>query len=179
VTRPISVVAADSHDQVQPYEDAVPVGSVLARLRAQAAEQAKDRTVDVAIAGAFDPPIMARYGVLPTEELERYSELAGGTSNLSLVLDMLSRTLRCLVTEDGGREVELRDELGTVTYGHRLAVLLGMPIPPGETEMPPRDVILQLFGGNAFALAAHASEVVSWMQNPGGPSPGESLGATE
>lgn len=178
----IRVVAADEarlrEDSPEPSDTAP--DSVLARLRKQSAEQARDRHVDVEIGGAFDPPIIARYGVLPPAELDRYSELVGGrTSNLELILDMLVRTCRGLFSaDDDGVLVELVDELGTVTYGHRLAVLLGMPIPPGEEDLPGRDAILMLFGGNGFAIAQHATEVVTWMQNPGGKAPGESSAAT-
>jgi len=176
----IRVVGADAHDQVAEFEPDPAPGSVLARLRRQTELQQRDRTVDVEIGGAFDPPIIARYGVLPARELDRYAELVGGTSNLELVLDMLTRTCRALLSADeDGELVELRDELGPMTYGHRLAVALAMPIPPGEDDLPGRDVLLILFGGNGFAVAEHAGRVVSWMQNPGGPAPGESSGATD
>jgi hypothetical protein len=174
MTPPISVVAAGNGHEPAPA-DAAP-GSLLARLRSQAVQQAEDRTVEAPIGGSFDPPIMAVYGVLPPEELERYAELAGGTSNLELVLDMLVRTNRSLWTSDGERRVELRDDRGAVTYGHRLAELLGIPHPP-DTELEPREVLLALFGRNGMALASHASQVVTWMQNPGGATPGESSGA--
>jgi hypothetical protein len=173
----IRVVPAGIEDE-QPAADDAAAGSVLARLRAQTARQAQERTVDVEIGGAFQPPIVARYGVLPVHELERYGELAGGTSNVELIIDMLARTCQALLTSDGERLIELRDELGPVTYGHRLAVMLGMAIPPGMDELPPREAILQLFGHNGFALASHASDVVTWMQNPGGPAPGEASAAT-
>lgn len=173
----IRVLAAD-HDQPVAHEDAPP-DSVLARLRRQSAQQAADRTVDVEIGGCFDPPIIARYGVLPPAELDRYAELVGSTSNLELVLDMLARTIRSLHTADeDGALIELTDQYGSLRYGHRLAVALGMPIPPGEDDLPPREVIIMLFGGNGFAIAKHATEVVTWMQNPGGPTPGEPLART-
>jgi hypothetical protein len=180
---PIDVVAANGDlEPAHELGDDAPPSSLIARLRKQAAQQQRERHIDLEIGGTFDPPLVARYGVMPVHELERYSELATDprSSTTEVGIDIMARTNRALFARDGERLVELRDELGAITYGHRLAVLLELPIPPGEDNMAPRDVIVGLFGGNGLALSTHGGRLLSWMQNPteGETTPGEASGET-
>jgi hypothetical protein len=183
---PINVVAAGNGDalehELEHSHDSAPPSSLIARLRKQAAEQRAERHIDLEIGGTFEPPLVARYGVMPVHELERYSELATDprSSTTEVGIDIMARTNVALFARDDDRLVELRDELGTITYGHRLAQLLELPIPPGEDDVSPRDVIVGLFGGNGLAISTHGGQLLSWMQNPGKgeATPGEASGET-
>ena len=153
--------------------------SLLERLRQQSAAQQRERSIDLEIGGAFEPPLVARYGVLPVHELERMSEQIDERhpDRVGYALEVMARSNRAILARDGDELVELCDERGTITFGHRLAVLLGLPIPPDEDSLPPREVIVMLFGGNALALSTHGGQLIQWM-NAGGPQPGEALAAT-
>jgi hypothetical protein len=188
---PIDVVAGNgdgpdteelelAHDELG--HDAPP-SALLSRLRKQATAQQRERHIDLEIGGEFDPPLVARYGVMPVHELERYSELAADprSSRIEVGIDIMARSNVALFARDAERLVELVDERGSVTFGHRLAQLLELPIPPGEERMPPRDVIVHLFGGNGLALSTHGGQLLTWMQDPskGETTPGEASGETE
>lgn len=171
----IAVVQTGSESPpVEPGADAAR-GSLLDRLRRQTERQQAERTLDVEIGGEFDPPLVARYGVLPVHELERFGEMADEhASRVEFALDVMARSnTAVLAYDDEGHLVELADERGAVTFGHRLAVLLGMPIPPGEDNMQPHEVIRLLFGGNGIALSTHGGRLLQWMQDPGAIDPGE------
>jgi hypothetical protein len=156
--------------------DAMP-GSLLADLRQRAAAQRAERHVELEIGGDFGDMLIARYGVLDVHELERYATLQGNTGNVELSLEMLAATCKCLLARDGETLVELRDEQGSVTYGPRLARLLGMP-GADERDIPPRETILALFGQNAMQLGAHVTRLVEWMTDPSADASGKLSVAT-
>jgi hypothetical protein len=75
-----------------PVADAAP-GSALALARAAAARQRQRHTTDIPVGGDFGEHLKIRYGVLPLDEIERYSELAQ-TSSWSLNLDVMTSRAR-------------------------------------------------------------------------------------
>jgi hypothetical protein len=170
-TSPISVVPeGDPSLEAPPPVDAAP-DSLLARLRQQAARQREERHIELEIGGWFEPPLIARYGVLPVHELERMNQNID-TQRPDIVgygLEVMARSNSAILARDGERLIELRDERGAVTFG--------LPIPPDEDNLSPREVIVAVFGGNALALNAHGGSLIQWMQNPGGQQPGEASGA--
>lgn len=172
----IAVVAAGEQHEREPNGAR---SSLLERLRKQSAAQQRERTIELDIGGAFDPPLVARYGVLPMHELETITEQIDERhpDRVGYALEVMARCNRAILARDGDELVELTDERGTITYGHRLALLLDLPVPPGEDNLPPREVIVALFGGNAVALSAHGGQLLQWM-NTGGPQAGEASAAT-
>jgi hypothetical protein len=154
-----------------------PAGSLLADLRRRTAQQRSERTLDLDVGGAFGDRLVLRYGVLPIDELERYSELQGKVSDIGLALDVLVRTCRGVYgrTDDGELEL-LRDEDGSsVGLDTRLAELLAVELPPGVDELTPREIVSALFGNNALMLGQHVERLVAWMQ--GSDTSGEVSGA--
>jgi hypothetical protein len=183
MSAPVDVVAASNGELA--YEDELehdaPKSALITRLRKQAVAQRRERHIELEIGGAFDPPLVARYGVLPVHELDRYGEQVNDarSSNMEVGIDIMVRTNLAVLARDGDELVELEDDMGSVTFGHRLALLLELPLPPGELDMPPRDVIVALFGGNGIALSAHGGQLLEWMRNPTDESsPGEASGET-
>jgi hypothetical protein len=149
--------------------DAAP-GSALALARAAAARQRQRHTTDIPVGGDFGEHLKVRYGVLPLDEIERYSELAQTTS-WSLNLDVMTSACQTVLWDDTDLEVGL---------DHRLWTLLDWPLPAGidrAADLTPRELIDALFGSNGIALADHFARLQKWMENPGGDAPGESSAA--
>lgn len=158
--------------------DAAP-GSVLARLRQQAAAQRVEKTLELSVGGSFGENLVIRYGMLPVDELERYMELAGkmgALTNLAVAIDMAVSSCRTFLWREDGTETDLN-----VRIGSPLWTLLDWPLPDGiddANELTPREVMLALFGGNSVMLAAHLGRLETWMQDPEVKPPGEASAAT-
>lgn len=158
--------------------DAAP-GSVLTRLRQQAAAQRVAKTLDLTVGGDFGEDLVIRYGMLPVAELEHYVDLvgrAGKVNNLALGIDMCVSSCQTILYRDQGTEVDLN-----VKIEGQLWQLLDWPLPEGVDStdtLVPKEIMLALFGGNSVALAAHIGRVEMWMQDPGGSAPGEASAAT-
>jgi hypothetical protein len=172
VSRPVRVVAADSELE---RSDAAP-GSVLAQLQAAAVEQARERTLELPIGGAFGPHLLARYRVLSVDELERFPQLSGKIADVYIAVEMMVTTCTTMLWRDDHGDVT---DLNT-TYTAKLWELMGWPLPESVEldELTPREVVVKLFGGNGSALAMHLQRLSTWLQSPGGPAPGESSAAT-
>src|SRR3954452_16603058 len=81
-----------------PVADAAP-GSALALARAAAARQRQRHTTEIPVGGDFGDHLRIRYGVLPLDEIERYSELAQTTS-WSLNLDVMTSACQTVLWDD-------------------------------------------------------------------------------
>jgi hypothetical protein len=169
---PVHVVAADTELE---RSDAAP-GSVLAQLQRAAAEQARERTLELPIGGAFGPHLLARYRVLSVDELERFPQLSGKIADVYIAVEMMVTTCSTLLWRDDHGDVS---DLNT-TYAPKLWELMGWPLPEHVEldDLTPREVVVKLFGGNGSALALHLERLSSWLQSPGGYAPGESSAAT-
>jgi hypothetical protein len=155
--------------------DAAP-DSMLASLRRLGEAQRAEHTTEVAVGGEFGDRLKIRYGVLPMDEMERYTELVqtGSLTNMGLAIDMMVACCRSLAfTDDRGQEQVLTDEQGAVKIGPRLAALMGWESIDG-TPMKPREVVKYLFGDNAMALDGHLTRLLEWMRNARSGQPGGS-----
>jgi hypothetical protein len=135
-------------------------GAILDRLRRRAAQAREGRTLDKPVPG-FEGLLILRFKPLDIGQLERFvaNRRAGRVSEISEGIDALATCCIAVLARDGERLTELPAGLD-----NRLAVLLGMPIPP-DASLTAREVVLALFGGEAFALGRFVDEVVEWMSN--------------
>lgn len=155
-------------------EDVTP-GSLMDRLRSRAREVARERTLDLPVPG-WRGELVLRFRPLDVGQLERFVEArsAGRASGVSEAIDALATCCVGVLARDGDTLVPLADPAGPVLIEHRLGVLLGQPVPP-EATLTVREVVLGLFGGNAFALGAYVDRMVEWMGDPDAAAqPGES-----
>jgi hypothetical protein len=155
-------------------EPAVP-GSLLDRLRRQTAEAQRTRTHDMSVPG-FHGDLLLRFRPLDVGQVERFVEARtqGRAGQISEGIDVMCTACVGVYARDGERLVELADASGPVRIEHRLGVLLGMVIPPDVT-LTAREVTLQLFGNNAFALGSFVDDLATWMADPDAEvKPGES-----
>lgn len=155
-------------------EDTVP-GSLVDRLRSRAREVGRERSLDLPVPG-WHGELVLRFRPLDVGQLERFVEArrTGRASGVSEAIDALATCCVAVLGRDGGRLERLADAAGPVLIEHRLGVLLGMPIPP-EATLTVREVVLGLFGGNAFALGSYVDRMVEWMSDPDATErPGES-----
>jgi hypothetical protein len=174
MTRPISVVPAGATNHSSEPEP----GSVLALLRAAAASARVAKKLELPVGGPdFGDRLVVRYRVLPPEELDRFMEPAqGGTLRVSAFgVDMMVSACETVLWRQDGTETDLEVRLDSGLWE-----LLGWPLPPGTelADLTPREIVLELFGGNGVAQMAHANRLLEWMQNPGAPPVGESSAAT-
>ena len=152
-------------------------GSALARIRAAAAAQRKDRSLELPVGGEFGDRLVLRYGLLPLEDMDRYADLAAGASpRLSaLTIDMMVSACRTVLWREQGTDTDL-----AVGLTAELWELMDWPLPEGVDELAdltPREIVLALFGGNGMAVVGHAEELMTWMRAPGTP-PGGASGAS-
>jgi hypothetical protein len=133
-------------------------GALLDRLRRDSARVRDGRTLDKPVP-AFDGALILRFKPLDIGQLERFveSRRAGKVSEISEGIDALATCCIGVIGIYDGTTVEL-----PALLDHRLAVLLNMPFPPGAT-LTAREVVINLFGGEAFALGKFVDEVVEWM----------------
>jgi hypothetical protein len=170
----VRVVAADE----QIIDERPAPGSALARIKRAAAQQRGQRHVELVVGGAFGEHLVVRYGVLPIDEMDRYVDLAnpGASMRLSqLTLDLMVSAARTVLWVEGDDVTDLGVRLDSSLWQ-----LLDWPLPDGVAldELTPREIVLALFGDNGLAVLAHAEELMGWMRDPGGDSPGEALAAT-
>jgi hypothetical protein len=163
-------------------------GSLLSRLRHAAAEQSKEHVKDFMVGGEFRKELWIRYKPLDSGPMDRFlgqrskmRDLAESDKKSSLPLtelnmDLMAHACVAVVGADvnGENKEILEDDFGPVKLEHRLAELLGFPI-PGEKMLTAREVIMLVFGNNAVAIIDHGDEVLAWMHDPvEGIQPGES-----
>lgn len=152
-------------------------GSLVARLRSRAKEVQEERRLDLPVPG-WRGDLVLRFRPLDITQLERVvdRQAKGGTSYVSEGIDAMATCCVGVLGRDslGVTLTALEDAEGPVRIEHRLGVLLGMPVPP-DAELSTREVVLMLFGGNAFALGSYLDRFVSWMIDPDATEPpGES-----
>lgn len=173
MTPAINVVAQDAPAS---GTDAPEPGSALARMRAAAAAQRRERHLDLPVGGEFGDQLVVRYGLLPLEDMDRYADLSTGkTPRLSaLTIDMMVSACRTVLWREHDTDTDLNVGLDSALWE-----LLAWPLPPetGPEDLTPREIVLALFGGNGMAVVEHAEALMSWMRAPGA-TPGESSAAT-
>lgn len=150
-------------------DDAAP-GSVLGQLRAAAARQREEQLLELPVGGAFGRHLVIVYGVLPPDELQRYTQIAQRTGEVALAIDMaVASCKRVLWRENGDTDLN-------VGLDARLWALLEWPLPEGVadvSELTASEVVYGLFGNNGLAMGAHLERLSTWMQDPGGDDVGE------
>lgn len=150
--------------------------SLITRLRTRAAEATKERTIDLPVPG-WSGELVLRFRTMDVATLDRLlaQRQEGKVSAVNESIDAMAQACIGVYGREDNGLTQLADVDGPVRLEHRLGVLLAMPNPTGET-MTAREVVLALFGGNAFALGAYVDRLVEWMADPdtAGPPPGES-----
>lgn len=151
-------------------DDAAP-GSVLGQLRAAAARQREEQLLELPVGGAFGQHLVIVYGVLPPDELQRYTQIAQRTGEVALAIDMAVASCKRVLWRENGSDTDLN-----VGLDARLWALLEWPLPEGvrdASELTASEVVYGLFGNNGLAMGAHLERLSTWMQDPGGDDVGE------
>lgn len=171
----INVESADAGQTQEPTPIAVgasPPGSIVAKLREQAAKQQKQRIKAFPVGGDFGDWLQIRYSPLAPELLDDF--LANQTEvsqqrAIELNMDMMARA--CIVVIGVDQETKdvtvLTDEAGPIKLEHRLINLIMPEAIPEGAILTAREVISLLFGNNGLAIGEHGDNVASWMRNPG------------
>lgn len=137
--------------------DSGPSGSLLAKLRERAAAAQRERFVDVNVGGPYGDMLVARYAPPSLDELERYLDFVGKSSELSISMEIAVRAnVAMLARDDDGTLDELTDDDGVVTLGVRLLRVLDLPL--RADELTAREVFTTLYGGNGPAIAVHVAD---------------------
>jgi hypothetical protein len=184
----VRVVAA-GNGEPQPQGDAdAPAGSVLAGLRARAAVERTERTLEVPIGGeTWGDALLVRYGMPSMVDADRLMAAAarfvgapgakGAVQGPSaFAVDVMATCCRTVLGSDG----QDTEDLGVGLDGG-LWELLMLPLPPGVaeySELTPREVIGGLFEGNWLAVGNHSAQVMTWLRG-GVEPPGEAQAPTE
>jgi len=175
---PIEVITEGNGQPPAPPAPApadAPPGSVLAQLRARAARQRADRTLDVPLdVDPWNGILVARYRLPPMEDADRLMAASATLVNTGGVTSSMSRTsvdlmATCLVTLLGQADTGELEDLEH-RYTGRLLQLLALPLPPGvedPQDVTASEVIGTLFGGNWLAVNVHAATVMGWLQEGG------------
>jgi hypothetical protein len=167
------IVPAQDAEGPRAVADAAP-GSLIARLRARAQETQRARTLDLPVPG-WGGELVLRFQPLDIAALEHLLSHRGAeatTSGINETVDAMVRACVAVLATDEGELVTLEDEAGPIRLENRLVVLLGLD---ADHVLTAREVVLRLFGGNAFALADYVDKLVTWMNDPDAyPTPGES-----
>jgi hypothetical protein len=140
--------------------------SLIAGLRARAAERREAEELVVALPGRWEGRLRARYGYIGLDDLETYEGVdLAHTSGVGMTTDMLAKACRAIEAYDPEAEAwePLRDELGPVTFDDRLTRLLAWPRPDEDFEYSARQVYEGMFDGNGLAVGQHAGRVARWM----------------
>jgi hypothetical protein len=133
-------------------------GALLDRLRRQSSRIREGRTLDKPVPG-FEGALILRFKPLEMGQLERFAEAqrVGKSSGVSEGIEALATCCIGVYVRDGDRLTKLDAGLD-----HRLAELLGWPIPP-DAMLTAREVVLTLFGGEALLIGNFVDEVTQWM----------------
>jgi hypothetical protein len=159
--------------EVVEVDDAAP-GSVLARMRAQVAEQQRVRTLELPVGGSTT--LVIRYRVLSAREWDKYAVLltpsaarageeAGQLPPMS-VLNARMMAAACetvlWIDDETGERHDLEARLDS-----SLARKLAFPLPAGVDygDLGVLEVVDHLFA-TPVAVTAHAGELAQWMQDP-------------
>jgi hypothetical protein len=154
-------------------------GSLLASLRAAAAAQTAEHTEDFCVGGEFGKQLWLRVKPLDPGPMDNFinrrsrireKQEADPRMNMpytEMNMDLLAQSCVCVVGADvnGENREELSDSLGPVRLEHRLAVLLELPLPE-EQKLNSHEVIMMIFGGNAFRIVDVGDDVFTWMRDP-------------
>lgn len=169
----IHVQSADDPQEPTPAiaVGSAPSGSIVEKLRQQAAGQQKQRIKAFPVGGDFGNWLQIRYSPLAPELLDDF--LANQTEvsqqrAIELNMDMMARAcIGVIGVDQNTKEVTvLADEQGPIKLEHRLIVLLDMPYPDGAI-LTAREAISYIFGNNGLAIGEHGDQIASWMRNPG------------
>jgi hypothetical protein len=131
------------------------------------------------VGGEFKKQLWIRYQPLEAVAMDRYinrrSEIRQrqednprmGLPYTELNMDLMAQACVAVVgaDENGENKFILEDDTGPMRLEHRLAIMLGMPV-PGEIELNARDVIMLVFGGNALAVVDHGDDLLEWLRDP-------------
>lgn len=151
------------------FDGAPAQGSLLDRLRRRAVEVQRERRLDLAVPG-WQGALMLRFRPMDVASVERFAEARerrGGVSGVSESIEALAACCVGVYGADPGSPdewTELADERGSTGVSWRLATLLGHP--QADESFTVREVVLWLFGGNAFALGSYVDRLVGWMTDP-------------
>lgn len=156
-------------------------GSLLSQLREAAKLQQQEHINDIVVGGEFKKQLWIRYKPLDGPPMDRFitrrAELRDKIGNdprssipfTELNMDLMAQACVAVVgaNQDGENKQALEDDLGPVRLEHRLAVLLGFPVPTAQGEkLSAREVIMLLFANNAMAIIDHGEELLGWMRDP-------------
>jgi hypothetical protein len=164
-----------------PTTDAAP-GSVLATLRARAAAQRHTSTLVLPVGGSF-PELHIRYKLPDATMADRLMARAAqlnqdktGPQVSAFNVDLMTSACDTLLfRHDDGHDEDLK-----VGLDHRLWELVGWELPASMTagDVTVHEIIGTLFDNNWFRVNAHGGELLTWLQDPGGESPGEASAAS-
>jgi hypothetical protein len=143
-----------------------PGDSLVAQLRARAAERREGGELTVGLPGRWEGFLRVTYGYVDLDELEGYEGVdLAHTSNIGMSLDMLAKACKrveALNATTGEWEL-VTDERGPVRFDDRLARVLGWPRPDDDWEFSARQVYEGVFEGNGLAIGRHVAEVSRFM----------------
>jgi hypothetical protein len=136
-------------------------GSHLDWLRARHAALKADRTKDMPVPG-YDGRVVVRYGPVPWSIMTKLQQpLTAGEPDATMLAkanaDAVIAACRDVLVRDDAGELEGINPDGSVRFGPELAALLG------ADATTARGVVDWLFPSE-WAVAAHASELVTWTQ---------------
>ena len=180
----LNIVTDEDQAPDPPRVSDAPAGSVLARLRARAAAQRRDRRLDVPVGGdVWGQELVIRYRMPSMEDADRLVAEAAGfadqTANPSMGRISIDLMATCATTVLGATETGELEDLDIRLTG-RLLTMLELSLPPGVDDpgqVTAREVVEAVFFGNWIAINAHAARILTWLQE-GGDQLGEASAAT-
>ena len=143
-----------------------PKDSLIAQLRATAAEERADSEYVAMLPGRWDGVMRVVYGYIDIDELESYADIdLTHVSNVGMSLDMMSKAVKRIEAHNSrtGKWETVEDANGPVTFDDRLARLLAWPRPDDDWEFSVRQVYEGVFEGNGVLLGKHMGDVSRWM----------------
>ena len=143
-----------------------PPDSLIAQLRARAAEKQAKGEVTIPLHGLWEGRLRVTYGYVDLDTLEGYADVdLTHVSNIGMTLDMLGKACKRIegCDQETGEWATLEDAHGAVGFDDRLARLLGFPRPDDDWEFSTRQVYELVFEGNGLAIGAHVTQAATWM----------------
>ena len=150
--------------------DAAP-DSVLAMLRAKAAQKRKQSEITIDLPGRWKGSLRARYGTVGIDEIESWQATLGldgeaqTAAPVKASLEIIYRACRAIEAYrvDNDDWVVLEDNLGPVKFDDRLARLLRWDRPGDDFTFSVKEVYDRMFDGNGIALGQHVGQVATFM----------------
>lgn len=145
-------------------------GSLMDRLRAQQADAAAGKTVDLRVPGYRDPDLFARYRFLHSSEAKKIGQrirerfrddvdrLLNGT------IDTMIAACEGLYARDGNGELVPvdADGGGPVRYDPRATEFFNLEV---DEDDPARSTVRAIFKGNDYAILDHGGLLQQWMSD--------------